>query len=224
MPRVNLSQPINAGHGSKGSLHQNIEVIWWTTIEYELRLKHGIHCRYFDSGKGSEIAIAFPLSCLDAWTPERRRIPATPHSSTGSLKSDGRGSNLTIASSPETKSWEWIPRYNYLIGELMENATFCCLCPYLLKPLGHEWSIGRPRTSRRLFLAWPLLQRPRRRKSPQIPHESLNWFQSSLREWSYGTKVHSQWPDISYLTPGCNRRYKWCTGAMLMRHPGGGKR
>jgi hypothetical protein len=33
-------------------------------------------------------------------------------------------------------------------------------------------------------------------------------------------KVHSQWPVIAYLTPRCNNIYKWCTEAMLLRHPG----
>jgi hypothetical protein len=34
------------------------------------------------------------------------------------------------------------------------------------------------------------------------------------------TKVLSQWAVIGYLTPGCNYIFKWCTRAMLMRHPG----
>jgi hypothetical protein len=37
--------------------------------------------------------------------------------------------------------------------------------------------------------------------------------------WSAFT-ITVEWCVISFLTPGCNNRYKWCTEAMLVRYPG----
>jgi hypothetical protein len=40
--------------------------------------------------------------------------------------------------------------------------------------------------------------------------------------WQFHFAFYISWVfcDFNHLTPGCNNRYKCCTGAMLMRHPG----